>query len=399
MNFAIISEYNPFHNGHKYQIQKLKSDYDCENIIIIQSGNFVQRGDISILSKFTRAKMALLSGADIVLEIPNIFATSSAMYFSKGSISILDRLNIIDGLYFGSENASVKDLSKISDILINEPIEFKNILNNYLKEGFSYPKSRSLSLSSLGYDKLIDTPNNILGVEYIKSLKQLNSSIQPYTINRTNNFHEKEINNNITSATSIRENITNIDLISKTIPENVFSLLKNDLLKNKYDINNLSSILHYIFISKTKDELIQIVDMNEHLYNRFQTILKDTYLIENIVNKMCSRNYTKTRINRLIINIILANKKNDLEHFTNNGYPFVRVLGFKKEKQFLLKDIIKKSDIKVIMNLKNANKTLTIDEQNLLYEDINKTNIFLLSNSIKSNTINANDFENNIIIV
>ncbi len=399
MNFSIISEYNPFHNGHKYQIDTIKNKLDGKNIIVIQSGNFVQRGDVSIASKFTRAKMALLSGADIILEIPQIFSSSSAMYFSKGSISVLDRLNIIDKICFGSENTTTDTLENISKFLINEPTEFSELIKTNMTKGFSYPKSRSLALEHFGYGDTIKTPNNILGVEYIKSLYELNSNIEPVTINRTNDFHEKNIKNNVTSATSIRENIDNLELIKDTIPDICFDIFKEDINKNKYDINNLSSIFHYAFISKQKSEILKIVDMNEHLYNRLYEVIKTNFLITDIINSTVSKNYTQTRINRVILNIILDNKQEELNNFTKNGFPFVRVLGFRKEKQYLLKEMIEKSNIKIITNLKNADKILSADEMKILSNDIKKSNYFLLSNSNKSQNLDFKNFENQLVII
>ncbi len=399
MNFAIISEYNPFHNGHKFQIDYAKNNLGCNNLIVIQSGNFVQRGDVAIASKFTRTKMALLSGADIVLEIPQIFATSSAMYFAKGSISILDRLNIIDNLCFGSENTSAHTLAHVSDILIDEPSEYKKVLKANLSLGYSFPKSRAIALAQYGYSDIISTPNNILGIEYIKALRELNSSIFPVAINRTNDFHEKNITSSIASATAIRNNINDLDLVRNTIPSNTFDILKYDILTNNYDINNLSSIFHHIFHSTNKDSILDIVDMNEHIYNRFLQVLKDTFYISDIADKMTTKNLTKTRINRIIINIILNNKQQTLDHFTQNGFPYVRLLGFKKEKQDLLKNLIDNSSIKIVTNLKNADKILDKEELALLQAEINTTNTFLLSNSSKTNVLSASSFENNLIIL
>ncbi len=399
MNFAIITEYNPFHNGHKFQIDFAKENLGCQNLIIIQSGNFVQRGDVAISSKFTRTKMALMSGADIVLEIPQVFATASAMYFAKGSVSILDRLNFIDRLCFGSENTPAHTLDHVSQILIDEPLEYKNLLKANLSLGYSFPKSRAIALEQYGYKDIISTPNNILGIEYIKALKELNSMIFPITINRTNNFHDESISSNIASATAIRKNIDNLDLIQNTIPANVFDILSKDISVNKYNIDNLSSIFHHIFYSTEKKLLLEIADMNEHIYNRFSQILKEHFLISDISEKMTTKNLTRTRINRIIINTILNNKQSDLDYFTNNGFPYVRLLGFKKDKQNLLKDLIEKSDIKIITNLKNADKILTKQELSLLQKEINTTNYFLLSNSNKNISINANNFENQLVIL
>ncbi len=397
MNIAIITEYNPFHNGHKYQIDKIKELYPTSNIIIIMSGNFVQRGDVAISSKFLRTEMAINCGADIVLEIPQIFATSSAMYFAKGSVAILNNLGIIDKLCFGCENTDVETLTKIAKFLIEEPNDFKEILQNHLKDGHSYPKSRYMALSAFGFSDTIKTPNNILGVEYIKSLLELNSKIEPIVINRTNDYHEKDIVSTVTSATSIRQNINNLSLIEKTIPSSAFEIFKKDILDNNYNIDNLSSIFSYIFNSKPKNELLQIIDLNEDLYNRFSNTMKSTFLISDIVEKMASKNYATTRIRRIILNVILNNTQRELETSIKNGYSFVRVLGFKKEKQTILSNMISNSKIKIVTNLKNADKILNSQELELLNIDIQKTNNFIISNDNKNNIISTSEFENKII--
>ncbi len=398
MTYGVITEYNPFHNGHKYQLDKIKEEFHAKNIVVIMSGDFVQRGDTALTDKFTRAKMALQNGADIVLEIPQIFATASAMYFSKASVNILNRLNFIDCLCFGSENTDVNTLNKISNILLNEPKEFSDKLKENLKQGFSYPKSRSNALSDFGFSEVISTPNNILGIEYIKALNELNSNIKPVTINRTNNFHDTKIENSIASATAIRENINNLDLVKTAIPENCFNLLEKEVSSNKYGLNNLSSIFHFILKTKPKEEILQIVDLNEQIYNRFLEISKTFYYISDISLKMKTKNLTQTRINRMIINIILDNKTKDLEKFTNEGFPFVRVLGFKKEKQHLLKELTEKSEIKILLNLKNANQILNDYELDLLNKDLTKSNLFLLSNN-DNKLLNSSEYENKLVII
>lgn len=400
MNIGIIAEYNPFHNGHKYQIDMIKKINPNANIIILQSGNFVQRGDVSILDKFTRCEMALLSGADLVLEIPDMFATASASYFANQCVRIFDKLNSIDKICFGVENVSTESLSSLSEFLLKEPLDYKMSLKENLKKGYSFPKSRALTLSEFGFNGIVDTPNNILGTEYIKALIDINSKIEPLTINRTNNYHDKNIVSEISSATSIRENLTNIELIKKAIPPVCFDVFSNKLSSVNYDISMLSNIFHYEFNIKSKREILEIVDITEDIYNRFKKVMNTYFYIPEIVDNMCSKNLTKTRIQRMVLSILLNNKKSDLNLYNENTYPFVRVLGFKKEKDFLVSDIIKNSDIKILTNIKNANKILNSSEMSLLEKDIRKTSVFLLSDKKnEGKSINAFSFENKMIIL
>lgn len=400
INIGIIAEYNPFHNGHAHQIKIVREKYPDSNIIVLMSGNFVQRGNVSIVDKFTRSKMALLNGADMVLELPPIFATSSASYFAKSSVNIFDKTNIIDYLCFGTENTTTQKLEEISHFLINEPAPYKKLLKRYLKDGLSYPKSRSLALSEFGYENTLDTPNNILGVEYIKSIIEISSEIKPFSINRTNNYHDTKITTPISSATSIRTNIGDENLVKSSIPSSVSDLFFEEISNNKYNLNVLSETFHYLFSVKSKNEILGIVDFTEDIYNRFINVMKSNFLIDDIVSKMCSKNLTKTRIQRMVLAVLLNHTKKDLINFNSNGYPFVRVLGFKKEKEFLLSELIEKSSIKIVTNIKNAHKTLSKKEIALLHNDINSTKTFLLSNEDdEKKVIDANTFENRMIIV
>lgn len=396
MNIGIVAEYNPFHNGHKYQIDKIRESNPFSNIIVVLGGNYTQRGNLSIVDKFTKTEMALNSGADLVLELPQIFQSSSASYFSKQAVNILNKTNIVDAICFGTENMNVEELRDISMFLLNEPIAYKDAIKSYLKQGHSFPKSRSLALKEFSFNEL-STPNNILAVEYMKSLISLESAIIPMPINRTNNYHDVKINGTITSATSIRENVENTDLIKSTIPEEAFDIFYKSITKNTYSLNEMSKTFRYLFLSKPKEEILEIVDFTDDLYNRFYNILKTEFLIDNIVEKMCCKNVTKTRIQRMILSVLLNNKDSDIKSFDKNGYPFVRVLGFKKDKQEILSNLIEKSDIKIVTNLKNANKVLNKHELSLLDNDIKKSNLFYMCNK-NNNCFDVYDLENKIII-
>ena len=184
---GIIAEYNPFHNGHKYQIEKAKELTGADYCIVVMSGNFVQRGTPAFMDKYLRAKAALTCGADLVIELPVHYAAASAEYFASGAVAILDRLGVIDYLCFGSECGNIEILSDIADVLISESDEFKNVLKQRLKEGVAYPKARNDAICAAAphlteYLDVLNYPNNILGLEYIKALKKRKSNIAPCTI-------------------------------------------------------------------------------------------------------------------------------------------------------------------------------------------------------------------------
>lgn len=189
---GIVAEYNPFHNGHLYHLEKSKQDAECDYAVAVMGGNFTQRGSCSLIDKWSKAKMALLNGVDLVIELPVLYSVSSAENFAEGSMKILDSLKIVDKVSFGAECSDVSILNEIADVLCHEPKEYQSFLSHELSKGLSYPKARenALLLFLNGSDKterysgVLSSPNNILGIEYIKALKKLGSFIEPHVIER-----------------------------------------------------------------------------------------------------------------------------------------------------------------------------------------------------------------------
>ncbi|WP_317368695.1 nucleotidyltransferase family protein, partial [uncultured Tyzzerella sp.] len=248
---GIITEYNPFHNGHKLHIEKSKQKTNSKYCIVVMSGNFSQRGEPAIFDKYLRTKMALLNGADIVLELPLIFATASAELFSLGAIDILDKTGIVNNICFGSEEGNLENFLEISNILSNEPVKFKQLLSEFLNDGLSFPKARLKALETFLNKPLdfLNKPNNILSIEYLKAIKKLNSNIVPKTILRENSsFHSNSIEGNIASATAIRQAFfkDNIHNIKNVIPDNCFNLIESIPKDTIPNINNYTDILKYI---------------------------------------------------------------------------------------------------------------------------------------------------------
>ncbi len=213
---GLIVEYNPFHNGHLYHLEQSKKLTGADCIVCIMSGNFIQRGEPALVNKWARAKMALLSGADLVIELPLVYAMSSAEFFAYGAVSILNSLNIVDYLCFGSESGSIDELDNIADILVWEPQAYKELLKNHINKGISFPSARQKALAdylNIGSASLniLSESNNILAVEYLKALKRTESQITPVTIKRINNtYNTCDLTGNISSATAIRRNFFNL---------------------------------------------------------------------------------------------------------------------------------------------------------------------------------------------
>src|SRR5690554_4412644 len=184
---GIIAEYNPFHNGHQHHILEAKKQTGADYVIVVMSGNFVQRGAPSIINKYSRAKAALESGADLVFELPVIYSTASAQYFSLGAISLLDKLGLVDYVCFGSESGDIESLTYIAKYLHNNSYEYNKDINNLMKNGITFPEARQIAIKNNNNtidDNVISSPNNILGIEYIKAILELNSNIIPVSISR-----------------------------------------------------------------------------------------------------------------------------------------------------------------------------------------------------------------------
>ena len=213
---GIIAEYNPFHNGHLYHLNKIKETYKDYKIILVMNGNFTERGDVSIIDKWKKTEIALKAGIDLVVELPFPFSTQSADYFSYGAITILENLGV-EKVVFGSESDNIEDLTLIARTEINNP-EFDKLVKIYSKLGNNYPTALSLALQDLT-GKKINTPNDLLGISYIKTILKHNYKIEPITIKRNNNYHNQELNEINSSATAIREALKNkkeeISIITK----------------------------------------------------------------------------------------------------------------------------------------------------------------------------------------
>ena len=371
---GIIAEYNPFHNGHLYQIQKAKELTGADTVIAVMSGNFTQRGDTSLINKFEKAKIALQNEVDMVIELPTIYSISSAENFALGGIKILNEIGNIDYLVFGIEEDNLQELKAIADVLVNENDEFKRTIKEELDKGNSYPKAREIALkkvlSSENVENIMKKPNNILAIEYLKALKTTNSKIKPFAIKRKNTMHNDEnINENYASGTYIRKLFieNNFNEIKKVVPKYTYERLLE--LKNQgtyvSSINDFSDIVIYKIRTMTKEEISKIADVNEGLENSIKLASTTCKIIDEIIEKVSTKRYTKTRISRILTYILLDITKSDMEQSKNNN-PYVRVLGINKKCEEILSTI---NDSKLITSLKKfeenngENQLLNIDKK------------------------------------
>ena len=340
---GIICEYNPFHNGHLYHISKIKEMFDDSLIILVMSGNFTQRGEASIIPKYSKCDIALLSGIDLVIELPFIFATQSADVFAKTSIEILDKLNV-DYVVFGSETNDINKLTMLAKKQINNK-KYDQLVKEYLDKGVNYPTALSKALYQLT-DKKIDKPNDILGVSYIREILKLNSNITPICIKRSNDYNSIELNDNITSASSIRYALLNGDNVKNYVPEYVYDYLKNPIFTKNY-----FNLLKYKIMTENTLEEYQTVD--EGIQNRIKKCIINSKDLDDLILKVKTKRYTYNKLSRMFIHILCNLKKEEVKKY--NKISYIRVLGFNIKGRNYLNEIKKSIDIPIITNFSRTN--------------------------------------------
>ena len=393
MTTGIIAEYNPFHNGHKYQINKIKTELNSP-IICVMSGNFVQRGDIAVFDKWQRASMAIKGGASLVLELPTVFAVRSAEDFALGAVRLLGALGIVEHLCFGAENADLSLLTTIANAFHNESIISEFHLN--LKQGSPYALALSKAINNiLEIDKnILASPNNILGIEYLKALQKYSPSIKPFIIMRKSaQHHDKTISGEIASATAIRNYLSatnpDLEIINQVIPQSSQETIHN-LLRQKVKIANLADLTQqlFYFLRTTNIHTLQTKPyINEGLEYKLHSSSKSASNIDELLQKVKSKRYPLTRLKRILIHCLLDTTKAELAEFSNHGPQYARVLAFDNTGRELIKHIKKTSTIPLITKTTHFIKEKDIFNNNLsflqrmLAVDIRATDIYNLTHN------------------
>lgn len=348
---GIIAEYNPFHLGHLYQINKIKEIYPDSIIIAIISTNFTQRGDISIINKWDKTKICLENNIDLVIELPTLFATQSSDIFAFGALKILNEFKI-DTLVFGTETDNVNSLYELANTQLNNP-KYDVLVKKYLANGINYPTAMSKALTELT-NVVIDKPNDLLALSYIKEIIKKNYKIIPYGIKRTNNYHDElcsNNSNNIISANLIRKLYQEKNNISKYIPNNVENYIYDDI-----SINKAYSLLKYKIITD-KDNLDKYLTVDEGIENRIIKNINISNSWLELVMNIKTKRYTYNKINRMLLHILLDIKKED-----NQKDIYLRILGFNSHGRKYLNKIKKEINIPIYMNYRdNISKTLNIE--------------------------------------
>ena len=373
---GIIAEYNPFHNGHRYQIQEIRRRTGAEIIIAVMGGNFLQRGTPAIADKYLRTEMALSCGADFVLELPAVFATASAESFAYGGVSLLHRMGCVDAICFGSECGDLAPLSAIAGFLQQEPEDYREQLRSLAASGLPYPAAREQLLSLRfpelfqAHPDLLSTPNNILAIEYLKALGQLDSPMVSLTIPRSDlGYHAENASGPFLSASAIRnlmegaadklsfhENISHDEtdmpkhvaevqetaLLTRYLPKEVQTILASHRDRFPLAADDFSEYLFYALASLEESQALSLSDMSADLWNRIKGERIEFRDYSTFINQLKSKQYTHSRISRILCHILLQIKKEYLQS-PSKGHKipalYGRILGLRMERSAFLRNV------------------------------------------------------------
>ena len=372
---GIVAEYNPFHNGHRYQLERARKLTGADRILVVMSGDFTQRGTPAVIDKYERTRMALENGADMVIELPSCYACGSAEYFGSGAVAMMNALGAVDSICFGSECGNLEELYPIAEILAREPDTFKEHLRAEIKNGKPYPRARNIALTHCipgfaEHENLLGLPNNILGIEYLKALIRSWSVIRPFTLQRTeSDYHSYRLDQGFASSQALRQTIAMadqhpgsfremIERIRFQVPENVYEILF-ERFGNRYPVfpNDLSSMLVYKLLLERHHGYTSFVDVSKELSDKLLHFTNHAYTFEQFCDGLKSKDLTYVRISRVLCHILLNVRKADMEHYKEEGEVFyARVLGFRQDAEDLLAEINKKSHIPVITRVSEGDR-------------------------------------------
>ncbi|MDL4841279.1 nucleotidyltransferase [Aquibacillus rhizosphaerae] len=371
---GLIVEYNPYHNGHQYHLEQSKQITAADCTIAVMSGNFLQRGEPAIIDKFSRAKIAIEQGVDLVVELPFVYAVQNSDLFSRGAVLTLGALNA-STLCFGSEHGEIHTFIEAFDLYQNNQEEYTRVLKDNLSTGLSFPEASKYAYASIGLttgNVDLSQPNNILGFSYVKSIFSTNQSIKPITIKRhKNSFHQQDITHPIASATSIRKELLASDQISKlaesTLPETTKKELTNYYKHTGiwHHWEQYFSILQYRVLTMTDKELGNIHGVEEGLENRLKRTASKVTSFVSWMEQLKTKRYTWTRLQRVFVHILTNTTKETIKHLSQNTHlPYIRLLGMSEQGQAYLKEIKSKRETPIITGFKkNFHPMLDADER------------------------------------
>lgn len=381
---GIIAEYNPFHNGHAYQIEQARLLTGCDFLVVVMSGDYVQRGAPAVFDKYTRARMALACGADLVLELPVACSCASAEFFASGAVSLLDGLGCVDFLCFGSESGDLQSLMEPARILAKESPVFQEALRRGLSLGLSFPAARKEAFRACASNPdILDLPNNILGIEYLKALLQRESIIKPVTIKRKGQgYHDTLLDSGFASASGIRRflkqeeaPLSALPALKESLPDPVMEVLK-DTLAHTLPVweEDFSMLLRYELLRQSASDLTRYADISPDLGRRLKNCADKFSSFSEFVALVKTKDVTYTRITRALFHILLNLTGEDTRNSV--AMPYARILGFRKDHSRILGLLKENSRIPIIPKAADYKTYLTPDLQPLFEKDLFAANLY-----------------------
>lgn len=381
---GIIAEYNPFHNGHAYQIEQARLLTGCDFLVVVMSGDYVQRGAPAVFDKYTRARMALACGADLVLELPVACSCASAEFFASGAVSLLDGLGCVDFLCFGSESGNLQSLMEPARILAKESPVFQEALRRGLSLGLSFPAARKEAFRACASNPdILDLPNNILGIEYLKALLQRESIIKPVTIKRKGQgYHDTLLDSGFASASGIRRflkqeeaPLSALPALKESLPDPVMEVL-TDTLAHTLPVweEDFSMLLRYELLRQSASDLTRYADISPDLGRRLKNCADKFSSFSEFVALVKTKDVTYTRITRALFHILLNLTGEDTRNSV--AMPYARILGFRKDHSRILGLLKENSRIPIIPKAADYKTYLTPDLQPLFEKDLFAANLY-----------------------
>ncbi|WP_374056582.1 nucleotidyltransferase [Rossellomorea sp. FM04394] len=367
---GVVVEYNPFHNGHLHHLRETRRTTGADVVVAVMSGHFLQRGEPALVSKWSRTKMALEAGVDVVIELPYCFATQHAEFFSRGAISLLEAIGC-ESFCFGSEDGDIDTFEKTVQFIQANKEKYNTYISEFIQEGTSYPSALAKAFQRLGSgDSVIDLskPNNILGFHYMEARNQLHTSLKAYTITRESaGYHDEHFSSpSIASATSIRKNIFSSEGDSKIdsyLPSTSVDQLSQYRLEygEFHRWENYWTFLQYKLLSSSKEELKEIYEIEEGIENRMIELVKSSTSFEEFMMKLKTKRYTWTRLQRMLLHVLTSTKKEEMRS-RHNSPRYIRLLGMNKTGREFIHSKKKEMPLPLISKLSSANQCdITLD--------------------------------------
>lgn len=406
---GIVSEYNPLHSGHAYHIRASAEKTGSTHVICVMSGHFVQRGEPAVADKWVRAEMALLSGVDLVLELPVVFSCASAELFAYGAVRTLHHTRVVDCLSFGSEQGELGSLWRIASVLYDEPASYRELLKGFLSEGNSYAAAREKAVNRYLHglpEGVLSQSNNILAIEYLKALKILHSTIQPTTVKRQGSaYQETEIASSFSSATAIRTFLNSKGspedpVLSANLPETSLRLLKQCIQRGRAPVfsESFAQTILYKIRTMNPEELKKTPDVKEGLENRLTACAMKAGTLEELVKQVTTVRYPSARIRRICANLLWGITKNRLQCILDDDTcGYLRVLGFNQKGRELLARISREGTLPLITKVSNYRNQLSDISKEMFEYDIKATDTYVLGFPNAAERFGNQDFSTPIV--